>query len=82
MALYEPDYKTIGRNDEWERIPVADVSGSFFNVLGVVPFAGAVFSATDEQRRVDLAVLSHALWMTRFGADRQIIGKSLELGGR
>jgi putative ABC transport system permease protein len=63
-------------------VRASTVTGSFFEVLGVPPIAGRVFNEThtwDENEPV--AVLSHGLWMRRFGGDPSIVGRPLRLDG-
>jgi len=59
------------------------VTGNFFTVLGVTPELGRVFR---EEETWDTSprtmVLSHRTWRTVFGADRGLIGRTVELGGR
>jgi predicted permease len=59
------------------------VSGNYFDVLGVKPFAGRFFRAEEDNvaSAYPVVVLSYALWNSRFGGDPQIIGKSIELNG-
>lgn len=53
------------------------VSGGFFDVLGVQPMLGRPIQSEDlGQAR---AVLSYATWQAQFGADPDIIGKTIEL---
>ncbi|MGH9849262.1 MAG: ADOP family duplicated permease [Blastocatellia bacterium] len=65
-----------------ERVSGERVSANFFPLLGVAPMLGRTISLEDEQRRESVVVLSHNLWVRRFGADRNVIGKTLEIGGR
>ena len=59
------------------------VSGNYFDLLGVRPFAGRFFDeSTDREGSPPLAVLSHALWQRRFGADPGVIGRSVRVNGR
>src|SRR6266404_5735167 len=55
------------------------VSGNYFEVLGIPPAIGRVFSLDDE--RVPgghpVVVLSNAYWTRHFGGDRSILNKSL-----
>jgi putative ABC transport system permease protein len=55
------------------------VSGNYFEVLGVQPAIGRVFTMDDD--RVPgghpVAVLSHSYWTRRFGGDPSILNKSL-----
>jgi predicted permease len=82
MAIFEPAYEALAWTDGLERIATADVSGSFFEVVGVAPIAGRVFSAGDDHQGTNLAVLSFRFWSARFGGDRLAIGRSLELTGK
>jgi predicted permease len=56
------------------------LSGTFFDVLGVAPAAGRLFSAADDTAGcTPRVVLSHAFWQREFGGDRGIVGKTLSL---
>ena len=60
------------------------VSGDFFNVLGVSPILGRVFTPEDDQRGCGspITVISYAYWQSEFGGDPSVIGRSLSLKGR
>ena len=58
------------------------ITSGFFDVLGIRPAIGRVFSAQEEQQNAALVVLSHALWTDRFGADDGILGRTITLAGR
>ncbi|HEY6391862.1 MAG TPA: ABC transporter permease [Bryobacteraceae bacterium] len=65
-----------------ERIPGMRVSANLFQLLGVSPILGRAFTAEEEQwGRHKVAILSEPLWQSHFGADRQIVGKQIELDG-
>jgi len=55
------------------------VNSNFFDVLGVQPFLGRGFSAEEDASPRPVAVLSYALWNRRYGADRSILGKTIQL---
>jgi putative ABC transport system permease protein len=59
------------------------VSGDFFNVLGVTPVAGRVFTPTDDRRSCGSpgAVISYAFWQREYGGDPTAIGRTLLLSG-
>ena len=66
-----------------ERVPGMQVTAAFFRVLGVGAILGRTFLAEDDQpgaRRV--ALLSHALWQSRFGGNAEILGKTIILDGK
>ena len=58
-----------------------EVTGNYFDVLGVQPEAGRLFHAADEHgpNSAPYVVLSDALWRRVFDADRGIIGTTVEL---
>jgi len=66
-----------------ERVPSARVIADYFPTLGVTPAAGRWF-VPDEfvfgSHRV--VVLSHALWVRRFGASPGIVGQTITLNAR
>jgi putative ABC transport system permease protein len=54
------------------------VSGDFFNVLGVKPLLGRVFTASDDAAGVEpVAVISSSFWKREFGGDPSIIGREI-----
>ncbi len=56
------------------------VTADFFKVLRVSPAVGRTFTPENETAGADrVAVLSHALWRRRFGADPQIVGRVIPL---
>jgi predicted permease len=56
------------------------VIGNFFQVLGVQPAMGRLFTP-DEARGRDVALLANAYWRHEFDADPAIVGKAIELNG-
>lgn len=59
------------------------VSPNLFDLLGVTPQLGRGFSTEDGQEgSAKVVLLSHALWMRRFGGDPSVVGRSIQLGGR
>ncbi len=68
--------------DHPERALGATVSANFFDVSGVQPVAGRGFAeGEDTAGRNRVVVLSDNLWRRNFGADREIINRSITLGG-
>src|SRR5438105_1959823 len=76
-----------------EEFPVeesgARVSWNYFRTLHMRPLLGRTFGPADEVPATDKGypardaamVLSHAWWQSHFGADPQILGRSVVLGG-
>jgi putative ABC transport system permease protein len=68
---------------EAEQIGVANVSASFFGVLGVTPALGRDFRAEEEQAgRNRVVMLNHGFWQRRFGANPNVVGTSITLDGQ
>jgi hypothetical protein len=53
------------------------VSGSFFQVLGVQPRRGRLFTPADDRQPPAEAVISDAYWARRFGRRPEVIGTTL-----
>jgi putative ABC transport system permease protein len=62
------------------RLASAGVSASFFDTLGVAPALGRSFRTEDDAPNAErVVILSHATWITRFGADSDVIGTTIQL---
>ena len=64
-----------------ERINGDLVSGNYFDVLGVQPALGRVFSASDEGApgASPFVVLSHGYWMRRFAGNPSILNQTIRI---
>jgi putative ABC transport system permease protein len=75
FTLREPDA-------EPEDLVAQRVTAGFFDVLRVQPAIGRAFTAENEvDGRHRVAVLSDALWRRRFGADPNLVGRTIPLEG-
>ena len=64
-----------------ERVSVMDVSKEVFPMLAPAAVVGRTFTPDEYRRGAERVVmLGHSLFMTRFGGDPSIIGKSIHLG--
>jgi len=60
-----------------------DVIANFFNVLGVQPAMGRLFTADDARHgAAPVIVLTNAWWRRQFNADPKIVGKTFDIGGQ
>jgi putative ABC transport system permease protein len=58
------------------------VSPGYFDLLGVRPVVGRGFvEGEDLPGAAGVTVLSHGLWVSAFGADPSVVGRTIELGG-
>jgi predicted permease len=63
-----------------ERVVGGRVTHTWFDVIGIPPLHGRVFAPEEDAPGRDrVAVLSHRLWTRRFGADRAIVGRDIQL---
>jgi predicted permease len=69
-------------DDEPERVQAAVATPEVFSLLGTEPVRGRWFSE-DEGRPGgnQVAILSHAFWSRRYGADASVIGRDVVLNG-
>ena len=64
------------------RLQGAAISANLFSLLSVQPELGRIFIASEDQPgRDNLLILSDALWRQKFGANPNVIGQSVALGG-
>src|SRR5262245_3923373 len=67
---------------EPQRLQAARVSPNLLSVLGVSPIVGRAFAADEDQLgRERVVILSEALWRSRFGGNREIVGHPISLDG-
>jgi predicted permease len=64
-----------------EKVWGYEVTGNYFDALGIQPFLGRFFHTADEHgpNSAPFVVLSYACWHTHFQEDRGIVGRVVEL---
>ncbi|HET8547337.1 MAG TPA: ABC transporter permease [Bryobacteraceae bacterium] len=73
---------TLTGRDRPEHIPGLQISEGTFRMLGTQAMHGRTPLANEFQPGHDrVVVLSHQLWLRRFGGDRAIVGQSITLNG-
>ena len=68
-------YDLTGDEGPPERVEGSVVTPGYFETLGIEPFMGRTFCPEDGEAGVRVAILSHALWQSRYGADPDIVGR-------
>jgi putative ABC transport system permease protein len=76
-AFHGASFNVTGPPDAERVFGIACTPG-LIEVLGILPALGRSMSASDGRR---VAVITHRLWVERFGADRAAIGKPIRLDG-
>ena len=68
--------------DEPQRVIGMRVTASLFNMLGTQPLQGRVFLANEDQPTAErVLILSHGLWQRSFGANPNLVGRTVALNG-
>jgi hypothetical protein len=60
---------------------ILEVTGNYFDALGIQPYLGRFFHASDEHgpNSAPYIVLTHAFWHARFQDDRGVVGRTVQL---
>lgn len=81
-GLYELDRILTGAAGA-ERVPSMMVTDQLFPMLAPRAAVGRLFTPDEYRAKAEpVAILSHALYLRRFGGDSSILGKSIEVDGR
>ncbi len=79
LAAYRNGSVELAGEGESERIDIAKVSPSLFDVLSVQPSLGRGFRPEDARPGGDAAIISHATWTRRFNRDPAVVGRTILL---
>jgi putative ABC transport system permease protein len=79
LASSQPGDATLSGDGEPEQVPARKVTWTFWNVLGVRPLVGRVFTEDEDNKGVRVVVISHGLWQRRFGGAPGIVGRKISL---
>jgi predicted permease len=83
LAAWRVDSFTLTGSGKPEEVRGKMTTGNFFSLLGVQPVLGRVFREDDDRPgAAPVAILGDGLWKSRFGSDRQVIGKTIVLSGK
>ena len=81
MATYRIGYAGMSSGGNAQKTWDYEVSGNYFDMLGVQPQFGRFFHASDDHgpNSAPYIVLSDKLWRTRFNADPRVVGTTVDL---
>jgi len=83
LALFGVARFNLASQGRADAISGARVTGDFFKTMGVSPVLGRTADASDDQPgQEQVAVISNRLWRTQFGAEPDILSKSVLLDAR
>ena len=78
--LYSANVTGFGRP---EHVPALGVTDGVLPILGVTPQLGRSFTrADDEPGSPDSAMVTYGYWHSKFGGDRSVIGKTIDVDGK
>jgi len=83
MAYYDDDSAAVMSGTSAEYVHIAEATGEFFDVFGVEPVAGRLFSSDEQKPGGAGAVLvSYAYWQSHFGGNAGALGQQVHLLGK
>ena len=81
IGAWAPRFVTLTGAGDPERLRVMAATASLFDILRVRPLIGTTLSIEAETAG-GVVVLSEALWRQRFGGDRGVLGRTIQLDGQ
>lgn len=92
LYTYRQTGADLTQDGHTDRVTVLPVTPGYFETLGIPPELGRTFTDDESFAPGDpdddvshrgpfatVAILSHALWQSRFGGDRDVVGKTISL---
>lgn len=77
-----PPEPLAGAQDDGGALHLAGATYNLLDVLGVPVAFGRAFTERDAELALPLAVISHQVWLHRFGGDERVIGSQFGIGPR
>ncbi|HET6863099.1 MAG TPA: ABC transporter permease, partial [Pyrinomonadaceae bacterium] len=82
MAAHVETSFNLTGNGEPERVAARAITSNFLPLLGIQPMLGRSFNEEETKPGLDhVAILSYPLWQSRFGGDRSVLNKEIQLNG-
>jgi putative ABC transport system permease protein len=79
-AIDQRDFNLVG-DGEPEKIGGAGTTANLFAVLGVQPLLGRTWRPDEDVPGTRVAVISHGLWLRRFGGDASLVNRAVQFNG-
>ena len=81
LAAYNIDQAGLDTGKNPSRAWVFEVTGNYFDVLGIQPYLGRLIQASDEHgtNSAPYIVLTYAYWHSHFQDDRGVVGRVVQL---
>ena len=82
VAAYDRSTSTLTGSGEPLHLDASIVSANLFDVLRAQPLLGRTFIASEDQPGTRVVILSHHLWASHFGANPDIVGRTITLDAK
>lgn len=79
MAAFRWDGLDLTDGNTSERVEGIRCTRNMFEVIGISPDMGRSFTPEEEADKLRSFVLSHDLWIRRYGGDPEIVGKTVDV---
>ena len=81
LAAYDAAQVGLDTGENTVRAWIGVVTGNYFDVLGIQPYLGRLFHASDEHgpNSAPYIVLAYEYWHTHFQDDRHVVGRVVQL---
>jgi predicted permease len=81
LAAYNVDLAGLDTGDNPSRVWVNEISGNYFDTLGLQPYLGRLIHASDEHgpNSAPYIVLTYAYWESHFQSDRGVVGRVVQV---
>jgi predicted permease len=81
LAAYNIGAAGMSTSDDSAPVWVYEVSGNYLDALGIQPYLGHFFHASDERgaNSAPYVVLTYAFWHNHFQDDRSLVGRTVQL---
>lgn len=82
IAAFDVGNRNVSGGDSPERLFTAFLLDDLFSVVGMQPLLGRGFTPQELiPRGPRVAIISHRVWQSRFGADPRILERTIRIGG-
>ena len=82
LGFFLNERMDISGQGEPDRVTVTRVSANLLPMLGAEPMLGRAFAPEEDAPGHPVAILSYALWQSRYGGNPKILGQQIELDRR
>jgi putative ABC transport system permease protein len=79
LAATQPGEGTLSGDAEPEQVPARKTTANLWDVLGVKPLIGRVFTEEEDDNGVSVVVISYGLWQRRYGGSPDVLGRKVSV---